>query len=102
MPLTLTPERFLKNWLKKHRETADSLKRQVPARGSVGEALEAIPLAPTQESLLEDWLKKPNDLRKRKSPSAHQTDKNPKWTDDAGFEKRYGDPNYYTRVRGRE
>jgi len=102
-PILLTPtqEVLLRSWLKQHREPADSLNRQVPANGIIGEAREPMPLASTQEVVLEDWLKKPIDL-KRKSPGAHQTDKDAKWTDDAGFEKRYGDPEYYKRVNGLE
>jgi hypothetical protein len=57
---------------------------------------------PTQKSLLENWLKErkePVDLRRRKLPAGQKV-QNPKWTDDAWFEKRYGDPGYYSRVKG--
>jgi hypothetical protein len=52
---------------------------------------------------LANWLKKtkePTGLLSRKSPYKPHKDANPKWSDDAWFEKRYGDPNYYTRVKG--
>jgi hypothetical protein len=58
---------------------------------------------PIQESLLEDWLKKrkgPVALRRPKPPVGHHKVENPKWNDDTWFEKRYGDPEYYSRVRG--
>jgi len=32
--------------------------------------------------------------------SSNQRDQNPKWKDDEWFEKRYGDPNYYKRIKG--
>jgi hypothetical protein len=64
------------------------------------EGREPMPLIPTQKSLLEDWLKKPVDLPKRKPPCAHPINQNPKWSDDKWFEKKYGDPDYYKRVRG--
>ena len=62
-------------------------------------------LTPTQESFMEGWLKKrrePAVLRKRKAPVGHQKAQNLKWTDDSWFEKRYGDPDYYKRVKGLE
>ena len=39
--------------------------------------------------------KEPVALRRRKPP-----DQNPKWSDDLWFEKKYGDPDYYTRIKG--
>jgi hypothetical protein len=60
-------------------------------------------LTPTQESFLATWLKKqkqPVNLPRRKAPTVHQRDQNPKWNDDTWFEERHGDPDYYTRVKG--
>jgi hypothetical protein len=62
-----------------------------------------MPLDPTQESFLKSWRKKRNgtvSLRVRKPPSKDHKGENPKWCDDAGFEKRYGDPDYYKRITG--
>ena len=62
-----------------------------------------MPLDPTQESYLENWLKKrsaPVGMKKLKPQSTDRKGQNPKWNDDAWFEKRYGDPNYYKRIRG--
>jgi hypothetical protein len=58
---------------------------------------------PPQDSLLESWLRerqKPVLPRKRQIPSGQQKAQNPKWTDDAWFKEEYGDPDYYTRVKG--
>jgi hypothetical protein len=67
-----------------------------------------MPLTPRQEAFLKHWLKKRNapvnrrngkpPVRDSKDPNPR--DPNPKWSDDAGFEKRYGDPNYYNRIKG--
>ena len=57
----------------------------------------------TQEVLLESWLKKQKqgvDLPRRKPPTGHHKHKNPKWSDDTWFEKRFGDPDYYHRIKG--
>ena len=62
-----------------------------------------MPLDPTQESFLQSWWNKRNGragLGVRKPPSKDQKGQNPKWNDDAWFEKRYGDPDYYKRIRG--
>lgn len=40
------------------------------------------------------------DLPRRKLPTGHQKHENPKWSDDSWFEKRYGDPDYYYRIKG--
>ena len=96
-------EGLLGNWLKKHKEPADSLNRQVSAKGNIGEVPGPMPLVPTQEVRQEHWLKKdkePVDLRKRKPPGGHEKHQNPKWSNDRWFEKRYGDPDYYSRVKG--
>jgi hypothetical protein len=58
---------------------------------------------PTQESFLENWLKRrqgPVALRRRKPVGAERKGQNPKWSDDAWFEKKYGDPDYYNRIKG--
>jgi len=60
-------------------------------------------LPPMQEAFLESWLKKRKEgplLPKRKPPATNRKGQNPKWNDDAWFEKRYGDPYYYKRVKG--
>jgi len=60
-------------------------------------------LSPEQESFLESWLKKrsePIDPKRRKLHSTGQKSPNPKWNDDAWFEKEYGDPDYYKRIKG--
>ena len=60
-------------------------------------------LTPTQESFVKDWLnkrKEPAVLRKRNALGGTQKDQNPKWIDDTWFEKRYGDPEYYSRIKG--
>jgi hypothetical protein len=62
-----------------------------------------MPLKQIDESPLESWLRKhrgPVVPRNRQLPSKHQKDQNPKWNDDAWFEKQYGDPHYYDRVKG--
>jgi hypothetical protein len=62
-----------------------------------------MPLTPIQQITLERWLRKrlePLASRKRQAPSKPKAGQNPKWNDDAWFEKRYGDPEYYTRVKG--
>jgi hypothetical protein len=40
------------------------------------------------------------DLPRRTPPTGHQKHENPKWSDDPWFEKWYGDPDYYHRIRG--
>lgn len=40
------------------------------------------------------------DRARRKPPSGHQRNENPKWSDDSRFELRYGDPEYYHRIKG--
>jgi hypothetical protein len=50
-----------------------------------------MPLTPSKE---------PVASRKRKPPAGHEKNQNPKWSDDRWFEKRYGDPDYYSRVKG--
>lgn len=40
------------------------------------------------------------DRARRKPPTGHQRHENPKWSDDSWFEKRYGDPDYYRRIKG--
>ena len=57
---------------------------------------------PLSDSFLEAWLKKhkaPRDPAPKR-PITHGNNTNPKWNDDAWFEKRYGDPDYYTRIKG--
>ncbi len=98
MPLTPAQKSLLEDWLMKHGE--DPQRCPAPAEGSIGETQEPVPLNPTQHPLLEKWSKGPVDLRKRKPPSARQINQNPKWSDDTWFEKRYGDPDYYSRVKG--
>jgi hypothetical protein len=100
MSLTPAQKSLLENWLMKHREPADPQKGPVPAEGRTGETQEPVPLTPTQNSLLENWSKGLVDLRKRKPSSARQINQNPKWSDEKWFEKRHGDPDYYSRVKG--
>lgn len=79
-----------------------------------------MPLTPTQKAFLAKWLKKQQKkpVRRRNcNPSfsnqkepverptsnptcSNQKDRNPKWKDDEWFEKQYGDPDYYKRVKG--
>jgi hypothetical protein len=59
-------------------------------------------LTPIQKSLLENSLrqrKEAADLRKRQLPSGERKGQNPKWWDDAWFERKFGDPTYYTRIK---
>ena len=100
MPLTPAQKYLLEDWLMKQWEPADSQRRPAPAEGTIRETREPVPLTPTQKSLLENSSKEPVDLRKRKPPGARQINQNPKWSDDRWFEKRYGDPDYYSRVKG--
>jgi hypothetical protein len=63
------------------------------------------PLTSTQEEFLARWLKKqkgPRALRNYTppSPSSIKKEPNPKWNDDEGFEKQFGDPDYYKRIKG--
>ena len=62
-----------------------------------------MPLKSTQEEFLARWLKKqkkPRAPRNRIPPSSSKQKTNPKWSDDRWFEKQYGDPDYYKRVKG--
>jgi hypothetical protein len=59
-----------------------------------------MPLTPTQFSEASPKRQEPIDLRRGRPPARHQKVQNPKWTDDAWFEKRYGDPDYYNRIQG--
>jgi hypothetical protein len=64
-----------------------------------------MPLTSTQEEFLARWLKKqktPRAPRNHTPPSGSKNEPNPKWTDDVGFEKQFGDPGYYKRVKGLE
>jgi hypothetical protein len=64
---------------------------------------ETMPLTPAQNSFLEGWLKRRKravDLRRLKPQARPKKDQSPKWSDDMSFEKLYGDPHYYDRVRG--
>jgi hypothetical protein len=71
--------------------------------GNISKSQKPMPLTPIRNSFLDAWLKKqkaPGDPAKPKPRVRHATYQNPKWNDDAGFEKRHGDPDYYTRVKG--
>ena len=57
-------------------------------------------LTPTQFSRTDPRRRISVELPRRQAPTRYQKVQNPKWTDDAWFEKRYGDPEYYTRVKG--
>ena len=62
-----------------------------------------MPLTSTQNSFLEGWLKKrmkPVDLQRIKPSVRPHKDQSLKWSDDAWFEKVYGDPHYYDRIEG--
>jgi hypothetical protein len=62
-----------------------------------------MPDLPTPEFFLKQWLKKRSqraDLQRSKTPSGNRNEANPKWNDDKWFEKKYGDPDYYKRVKG--
>jgi len=103
MPLTPTQQSLLENWLKKHPQPIDPRRPKAPDELIIGETLEPIQLTPSQKSLLENWLnirREPADLRERKSSAGQRKGQNPKWTNDTGFERRYGDPDYYNRVKG--
>jgi hypothetical protein len=59
-------------------------------------------LTPIQEAFLAKWLKKhsgPTAMPTRK-PRCYKNAPNPKWNDDKWFEKQYGDPDYYKRIKG--
>ena len=97
MALTPAQDSLLEHWLK---ERNDHVHPQ-PLNLSGGRRAEIqvlVPLTPTQDSLLEHWLKKPVVLPMPKT--RHQKSQNLKWTDDVWFEERYGDPHYYTRIKG--
>jgi hypothetical protein len=57
---------------------------------------------PIPESPLERWLTKRQQpaLPKRRTEGKAAKVQNPKWNDDKWFEQRYGDPDYYSRVKG--
>lgn len=63
-------------------------------------------LTPEQEAFLEQWLKRRASGKElggpqRRKPSAKNLKKqNPKWSADSWFEARYGDPDYYDRIKG--
>ena len=60
-------------------------------------------LTPAQVLSAEDSLKKQKEPAVIQRPiGLHRTYKqpSPKWLDDAWFEKRYGDPDYYNRIKG--
>jgi len=62
-----------------------------------------MPLTPIQESFLNNWLKRrkgPVALPRRQPTLRDQKNQNPKWSDDTWFEKKYGDPDYYKRIKG--
>ena len=40
------------------------------------------------------------DRPRRKPPCGHQRYESPKWSDESWFEKRFGDPEYYHRIKG--
>jgi len=96
-PRALTQEVLLENWLKQQRESAYPRRRQAPAVARVTNAQE--PPIQTPEPCL-DEPKEPADRCLCDLPVDHRRNQNPKWTNDTWFEKRYGDPNYYSRVKG--
>ena len=61
-------------------------------------------LTSKQKAFLTRWLEKQKaPTAKRRNPTppcGQQKVPNPKWTDDAWFEERYGDPAYYNRIKG--
>ncbi len=62
-----------------------------------------MPPKPKLEFFLEDWLKRrkePVVPEKRKPLVGPRKGQNPKWNDDTWFEKRFGDPDYYNRIKG--
>jgi len=55
------------------------------------------------DSALEQWLtqrQEPAALPKRRTAGKPAKVQNPKCNDDKWFEQRYGDPGYYSRVKG--
>ena len=99
MPLTSAQSSFLNHWLKKRKDPVHLRGPERPG-GERAQTQELPLLTPTQESLLEHWLKKPVAPPKSTPPARHRESGNPKWDDDTWFEGRYGDPDYYTRVKG--
>jgi hypothetical protein len=58
-----------------------------------------------QEKFIARWLEKqksPHAARSRALAPGGKQKANPKWSDDNWFEKRYGDPGYYKKVKGLE
>jgi hypothetical protein len=104
-PLTPTQESFLENWLKKRKKSVDLQNRKIPGGHHIDQNLnrEPMPLLPTEVSPLENGLEKlkePADPLRDKPPAGHQKGQNLKWSDDARFRERFGDPEYYNRIKG--
>jgi hypothetical protein len=99
MPLTPAQESLLDNWLKKRGDPLYLRRPRVPSELQ-GEVLDLAPLIPALEPFLETLSKKPVDLPKVKAPGRRQQRQELQWCDDKGFQERYGDPDYYTRIRG--
>ena len=99
MPLTPEQTLFLESWLKKGKDPVNLRKGKLPG-GQKGDTRESVPLTPTQEAVPENLLTKAADLPIGEPLDRHRKSQNLKWNDDSSFEERYGDPDYYTRVRG--
>ena len=97
VPATPTQEVLLANWLRRQREPASLRRRTAPLEQNMGTAQE--PPVQTQEPC-QGMRKDSVHLRAWGRPASHKIYQNPKWNDDTWFEKRYGDPGYYTRVKG--
>ena len=94
MPLTPTQEAFLASWLRKHKKPVQRRTRTLPC-STQNEAVELPTPAPSSGN-----QKEPVELPTPNPPGGSQKNPNPKWKDDAWFEKQYGDPNYYKRIKG--
>ena len=92
-----TREVLLANWLKKQREPARLQRRRAPIEQDIGKAQE--PSIQTQEPC-QGPPKDSDCLRVNGRPASQKKCQNPKWNDDSWFERRYGDPGYYSRVKG--
>ena len=100
-PEVLTPtavqERLLASWLTKQRKQSCPQRRQALIEKVITKAQEP-PIEARQHALIKG--RAPANPGGCARPGSHEKYQNPKWSDDTWFEKRYGDPGYYSRVKG--
>lgn len=97
VPLTPTQEILLEDWLKRQKTPGYLQRRRTPFEQSISNTHE--PPIQTQGSCL-GKRKEAADRQRCQVPAGHRKNQNPKWSDDMWFEKRYGDPGYYSRIKG--